>query len=573
MKIVPLLLLTLFNYINLHASSFSLIIHKPFDSALFDVKEDYDRSISAIGFTKNYKPNAAISQTYTNAFDYLASVSNTHGYQMHLIKVGSQANILLSKSAYLKDFNTAVALQKTPTNGNFIGGYTMDGSLLLVKLDAKGNLLYFKKFGTKNFDKMSSLVALRDGGVLSVGFSITSRDTNDNIFETGLGNSDIFITRFSKDGQKLWSKKYGTIHDDNGISAAEADDGSIMVLASTQYDKHKDITLLRLGENGNKIWLKHFESTKLIKAKKIIKLKDGNFLISLAQYDDFNKESVRLIKFDLYKNILYDKTISTNYASAMNDIAEFSDGKIIGVGYVKDKFNTDGLVMIFDSHLTLLNQEHYGEKNFDTFNALHILHNSQVAVAGIHTDNHSQEENMWLVKLNKDGTLAQRSSGHNVGSFYKQLCEVFESEIQANKISIKENLTITLTDKSLYFNVGEYQLNSNQKRFLKDFSNKLTHFLSLHKAIINTLEVNGHTSSEWGSSNFEMRYIKNADLSLKRSFETLKYIFINADAQTQQWLTEILQGSGSSYRDTIVLNGIEDKEKSRRVSFKILLNL
>lgn len=573
MKIIPLLLLTLFSYINLHASDFSLIVHKPFDSALFDVKEDYDHTISAVGFSKNYRQHSQDSQTYTDPYDYLATQSSSYGYQMTLIKVDSQSKILLEKSALLKDFNTAVSVQKTPTNGYFIGGYTMDGSLLLVKLDAQGNLLYFKKFGTKNFDKMNSLVALRDGGVLAVGFSVTSRNASDNMFETGLGESDIFVTRFSKDGQELWSKKYGTLHDDDGISAAEANDGSIVVLASTQYDKHKDITLVRLGENGNKIWLKHFESTKLIEAKKIIKLKDGNFLISLAQYDDFNKASVRLIKFDLYKNVLYDETVNTNYSSALNDIAEFSNGKLIGVGYVKDKFNTDGLVMIFDSHLKLLKQEHYGAKNFDTFKALHILHNSQVAVVGIHTDNNSQEENMWLVKLNQDATMAQRSlTHHDTSSLYKQLCELFKDEIKAKKIAIKEDLSITLTDKNLYFALGQYRLNEKQKRFLKDFSPKLIHFLAQHKEMINTLEVDGHTSSEWGNSSFEMRYINNADLSLKRSFETLKFIFTNANSQTQQWLTEILKGSGLSYRDKIVLNGAEDKEKSRRVSFKILLN-
>ncbi|WP_457743432.1 hypothetical protein [Sulfurimonas sp.] len=570
MKKALLFSLFIFTYLNAAATSnFSLIVHKPFDSALFDITEDYDRTISAVGFVKNYKQNSSATSSYTNAFDYLANVSNNYGYQMHLIKVNSKAKIILSKTAKINQFNTAVSLQKTSTNGYFIGGYTMNGSLLLVKLDAQGNLLYYKEFGTKNFDKMNSLVSLRDGGVLAVGFSVTSRNTHDNMFETGLGNDDIFITRFSKEGQILWSKKFGTAHDDRGISAAEANDGSIMILATTQYDKNKDITLMRLGENGNKIWLKHLIYKELTEAKKIIKLKDGNFLIALSQYDNFNKEHVRLIKFDLYKNILIDKNISTTYSSVLNDIGEFSNGKIIGAGYVKDKFNTDGLVMIFDSNLELLNQAHYGNKNYDTFNALHILHNSQVAVAGIHTDNNSQEENMWLLKLNNDATIAQISTATT--KLYTNLCNTFKSEIKNNKITITKDLTINFIDDSLHFKVGKYKLNAAQKRFLTLFDKKLLTILSLYKNSIETLEINGYTSSEWKKNNFQDRYLKNANLSMKRSFETLKYLFTHQNKSTQKWLTTILQGTGLSYKDRIVFKDKEDKEKSRRVTFKIIL--
>ena len=556
------------------ANDFSLIIKKPFDSALLDVTEDYDRTISAVGFTKNYKEEKHPHLPYTNAFDYLESVSNKYGYQMHLMKIDKQAHVLLSKNASLKDFNTAVALQKTPTNGYFIGGYTMNGKLLLVKLDANGNLLYFREFGTKNFDKMNSLAALRDGGVLSVGFSVTSRDRHDDIFKTGLGNDDIFLTRFSKSGQMLWSKKYGTDHDDRGISAVEANDGSLLILATTQYDKNKDITLMRLGENGDTIWLKHFKSTKLIEAKKIIKLKDGNFIAALAVYDDFGKAQVRLIKFDLYKNVIHDETISTRYSSVLNDIAEFSNGKIIGVGYVKDKFNTDGLAMIFDSNLKLLKQAHYGDKNYDTFNALHILHNSQVAVAGVHTDNNSQEENMWIVKLNSDATMAQITQNIAISyeSIYEELAQLFKNEIANNELQISKDLTITLTGNALYFQAGAYKLSGKQKAFLTKFANKLIPFLKRHQKEVATLEVNGHTSSEWNNTNFEQRYLKNSRLSLQRAYETLKFIFSKQDAQTQHYLTQVLKGSGESYRDKIMRNAGEDKKRSRRVSFKILLH-
>ena len=225
--------------------------------------------------------------------------------------------------------------------------------------------------------------------------------------------------------------------------------------------------------------------------------------------------------------------------------------------------------MILDSHLSMINQEHYGKNEYDTLNAVTILHNSQVAAAGLHTNNNSQETNMWIVKLNRDGSLAQIST--NVTHMYQKLCEIFKKEIDNKKIIIKGDLTIEFIDKALYFKVAAYKLTKIQKEFLDIFAKKLIPFLNANKDKINTLEINGHTSSEWGTESFAKGYLKNEKLSINRSYETLSYIFLNESKPTQINLSKILRGSGFSYSRKIMLNEQEDREKSRRVTFKILL--
>jgi len=561
----------LFSTLTLFAKSsdFSIIVHKPFDAALLDVTQDYDRGISAVGFSKDYKTDINPSKSYDNAFDYLADTSDKLGTQMHLLKVNKNGKIILSKTSKLSKFSEAIAITKTPNNGYFIGGYTMDGSLLVIKTNAQGKTLFYKKFGTKNYDRMNNLIMLSDGGVLAVGSSVTSRAITDNIFKTGLGKNDIFLTRFSKNGQELWSKKYGTEYDDRGIDAVEAHDGSIVVVSTTSYDKHKNATLMRLTENGNMMWLKHYKRDKLITPHKIIRLKDNNFLIALSQYNDAQKEQVRLIKFDLYKNILEDKTIFTTYPSIINDIKEFSDGTLMGVGLIKDTFNTDGLVMVFDSHLALLTQNHYGKENFDTFNALHILNNSQIAVAGIHTDENSQETNMWLLKLNKDTTLAQKPT--QTKTIHSILHEIFSQEITQKKLTISDDLHIEFTASSLYFEKGKYKLTKEQTKFLKIFAYKISYFVKNNAEFLQSIEINGHTSSEWNKVDFTQRYLKNEKLSLERSFSVLSYIFSSQDITMQKVFIKLFKGSGLSFSKKVLFNANEDKKRSRRVSFSIIL--
>jgi len=573
MKHTLLLLFLLLTTLQATKTDFSVIIHKPFNAELFDVTQDYDRTITAVGFSKEYKKSSIASRSYTDPFEYLANASGSFGSQMHILKVDKQAKIILSKMIKLSKFNKAIAVVKTPSNGYFVGGYTLDGSLLIAKLDANANIVFVKMFGTKNYDRMNNLILMSDGGVLAIGSSITSRNTNDNMFNSGLGNNDIFITRFSKDGHKLWSKKYGTVHDDQGIDAVEARDGSILVLSATSYNKNRDVSFMRLTENGNKIWLKHYQqeanSDNTIIPKKIIRLKDGNFVVVLAQYNHMQKEHIRIVKFDLYQNILIDKKIFTTYPSALNDIKEFSDGTFIGVGYIKDVSDTDGLVMIFDANLVLLNKEHYGGENYDIFHAAKILNNSQVAVVGAHTDDLSQETNMWIVKLNKDASMTQIFLNNE--SIYKKLIRLFKKEIQRKELVIKKDLSIEFTDKRLYFSIGAYKLTKTQKIYLNKFSKKLVNFLYQNKNYIQTLEVNGHTSSEWGHSNFTQRYLNNEKLSLNRSYEVMSTIFTSSKRKIQIWLSDILKGSGNSYAKNIKYNGIESKKKSRRVILKVIL--
>ena len=573
MKLI-LSLLLIYTFLNAKTVPyFSLIVDKPFNAGLFDITEDYDRTISAVGFSQKFKHASNKTQTYTNAFDYLASVSKKHGSQMTLIKVNNQAKILLSKVVKLSQFNKAVSIIKTPTNGYFVGGYTLDGSLLVAKLDLNGNIIYTKIFGTKNYDKMNALVKLNDEGVLAVGSSFTSKDSENNMFQTGLGNNDIFITRFTKNGQILWSKKYGTQYDDHGIDAVEAQDGSIIVLSRTISQENSDVDFIHITENGDKLQLTHLISNKknknLVIPKKIIKLRDNTFLVSLTAYNQVKKEHIRLVKIDLHTNVLLDKNIDTTYPSGLNDIKEFSNGTLMGVGYVRDKQNTDGLAMLLDSHLSMLRQEHYGGENYDVFNALTILHNSKVAVAGIQTDDNTQEGNMWIVKLNHDATLTQLSTLST--NFYTVLCKLFDKEIKNKTVTIKEDLTIEFSKKSLYFQAGKYALNPKQKEFLAQFSKKLLNFLYTNRENISTLEINGHTSSEWKNANFTDRYLNNENLSMKRSFSVIEAMFRSQSGAMQHWLSKVIKGSGLSFSKKVVLNNMEDKKKSRKVTFKIIL--
>lgn len=550
------------------SSDFSIIIDKPFDDALYSVTQDYGRTISAAGFVdtiKTTKPQKA----YDNVFDYLSSLSDSYSRQIHIVKVDAKADILSQNTLTLPGMNQAVGIVKTPQGGYFIGGSSNDGSLLLLKLGPNADILLKNKFAQGGDTKMHSISGLNDGGVFCVGRAFTSKSPGLDIFGGGLGLSDVYIARFTRDGALLWEKKVGTAYDDLGVDAAEAYDGSILVLAHTFDNTSKYITVARISRDGDNIWTKELKDAKNMMPHKIIRLRDGNFVLSLSQDDEVGKKQPRLLKIDINGNILKDKIVHTAYASALLDIKEFRDTKIAGGGYVQDRYDTDALAMLLDSDFNMLSQEHFGKNGHDRFNAIEILHDSSIAAVGMHSAENSQESNMWIVKLNSDLSQAQVSS--SAEDIHKEMTNLFQQEISQGKIEIKENLHVALEDEALYFDVGKYELNDAQKEFLDSFAKEFLTFMYKNKELIEGFEISGHTSSEWGNAGFEDRYLKNQDLSMKRSFATLSYIFSKQDENIQKWLSQTLKSSGHGFSKRILANDAEDTKRSRRVTFRILL--
>jgi outer membrane protein OmpA-like peptidoglycan-associated protein len=346
---------------------------------------------------------------------------------------------------------------------------------------------------------------------------------------------------------------------------------------------------MRCEQNGNKIWLKRYKTNYYSTAKKILRLRDNNFIISLTQRDDMGADVIRLVKFDLHRNILYDKTISTNYSSALNDIKEYSNSLIIGVGYVKDRYNTDGLVMVLDNSLDMLCQEHFGGENYDVFNGVKILNNSNAIVVGGTTPKNIQSIKMWfaevtpeckLVKIQdkkvkkaqKQISFSSQYKQYENLSYYDELVNLFKRDINSKKISISKDLSINFIDNSLLFNVAQYKLTNAQKRYLKQFSKKLIKFLKRHKNNIKEIEIIGHTSSRWGnSSSFSQKYLKNKNLSLKRAYSVSSFIFNNQDLETKKMLASLFKDSGYGFAKKITQNDKEDFKNSRRVVIKIIM--
>ena len=127
---------------------------------------------------------------------------------------------------------------------------------------------------------------------------------------------------------------------------------------------------------------------------------------------------------------------------------------------------------------------------------------------------------------------------------------------------IPSKLCIRFSKQSMFEN-NNPQLNSEFLSVLDDFFPKYISLLESHRHVIAEIRIEGHTSSI-GS------YFHNMKLSQERSRNVLEYCWELADDKQREWMKLCVTANGLSYSHPILVDGIEDENKSRRVEFRIL---
>lgn len=546
---------------------YQILLGDNFDDEALDIVEDYDYNISAIGYTQDYKTNSKPSVSYHNAFDYLSSVQSNKGEQLRIIKLNLAADIVNDKLFKIKNYNRGTNILKTVQNGYLIGGYTHNGQMIISELDAQATPYYLKQYGTANFDQLHSLISLKDGGSVAIGTSQTSRHPNDNMFVQGLGRSDVYLVKFKPNGQVRWTKKYGSADKDIGVDGVATGDGGFILLGISQEADEFRLSCAKINDTGDIAWIKKFPKVGRQKAFKIIKTSRGNYLISASFENKNNQDNIRLIKIDNEGNLLWERNYFNNAHEHLNGISVDFKGNIIGVGYSQDasQGDMDALVRYYDHTGKMIWERKFGKNRNDSFKSVTLLHDNTFAIAGFSTSFADKKRQIWIMKLHDDGSLVKKKL-----KIYRNLYEALVYEFRNTpQVHIYKDLRIT--HNGLIFKQGSATLTAQHKRVLQGFIPRFLKVLNLYKTTISNLRVNGYTSTEWMASDTQ-RYLKNSHLSNDRAMNILDYSYqLKKVKQHRHWMKKVLSTDGYSYSNLIYANKKENKIRSRRVEFEIIL--
>jgi outer membrane protein OmpA-like peptidoglycan-associated protein len=165
----------------------------------------------------------------------------------------------------------------------------------------------------------------------------------------------------------------------------------------------------------------------------------------------------------------------------------------------------------------------------------------------------------------------------NQVAIFDALNTEFGQELSKWRASVdKETLSFQFNSPEVLFDTGESQLKPEFKNILNSFIPRYLSVLEAFKSSIDEVRIEGHTSSEWADNTSEDRaYFLNMELSQNRTRSVLTYSYLVPELNEEQksWVKSNFAAVGlASSRMKLNEDGSENKERSRRVSFRVITN-
>lgn len=161
-------------------------------------------------------------------------------------------------------------------------------------------------------------------------------------------------------------------------------------------------------------------------------------------------------------------------------------------------------------------------------------------------------------------------------AIYDALVKEFSADLPAWGAEIdKETLTVAFQSPDINFTRGSTRLTSRYQSILSDFFPRYINLLEPFQVSVSEVRLEGHTSSLWRQeSSIDEAYFNNMELSQERTRSVLRYVYnLNEVSGFRPWIKANVAAVGlSSSKLKLTSEGLEDKVKSRRVSFRVLTN-
>lgn len=165
----------------------------------------------------------------------------------------------------------------------------------------------------------------------------------------------------------------------------------------------------------------------------------------------------------------------------------------------------------------------------------------------------------------------------NQVAIFDALNSEFKNDLVSWEASIdKETLSFQFDSPEVLFSSGESSLKFEFKQILGDFIPRYLHVLDKYRTSIDEVRIEGHTSSEWGiGTHPDDAYFFNMSLSQNRTRSVLNYSYFLSELSLEQraWIKLSFAAVGlASSRLKLNDDDSENKQKSRRVSFRVITN-
>lgn len=164
----------------------------------------------------------------------------------------------------------------------------------------------------------------------------------------------------------------------------------------------------------------------------------------------------------------------------------------------------------------------------------------------------------------------------NQVAIYDALISEFQKDLDEwDAVIEKDSLTFTFQSPDVLFPTGKISLSKRYEALLKDFFPRYMMVLDKYSNSIDEVRIEGHTSSVWNRYVTDTEaYFNNMELSQGRTRSVLNFVYQLPEVSAyQSWVKSHFSAVGfSSSKPALTDKKLEDKERSRRVTFRVITN-
>lgn len=270
------------------------------------------------------------------------------------------SNVLVSqtfsKVYYTNSGDRGRAVTQTLDGGyatiGYSSGFTGNGDVLLLKLDAYGDTLWYKVFGhTATKQEGFDLKQSSDGSFLITGYS-----------HSGSYGNDTYLIKTDSYGTLLWEVIYNISGDQKGKSLLELSNGDMVIAGSTTLSGVNYSFVLKTDSNGNEIWT----SLHPGEARGIAEAPNGDIMMVGKVISSAGDENAILARLDSNGNTVWETEAGDANNNVANDIVTLANGNFAITGYAEAgpaDYLKDLYVSIMDINGVFLDYKTHGVSN------------------------------------------------------------------------------------------------------------------------------------------------------------------------------------------------------------------
>jgi hypothetical protein len=261
-------------------------------------------SIDEVSTIKQTKDGGYVISGWTKSSNGDVS-ENLGGYDYWILKLNANGAIVWNRVLGGSNDDRAYYIMQTRDGSYMVAGYSKsnDGNatgnhggydMWLLKLSAEGDIVWQKSYGGGDDDGAFCIQETSDGGYIAAGFAKSlDGDVTENRNLT-----DYWIVKLASNGEIEWQKTMGGLNDDYATSIQQTDDGGYIIVGQTnsidgdvkRNHGSYDFWIVKLDEIGLVEWQKTVGKTEDDEAYHIQQTRDRGYIV--AGYSKFNGNGV-----------------------------------------------------------------------------------------------------------------------------------------------------------------------------------------------------------------------------------------------------------------------------------------